>query len=129
MAEVMTRMLERARAEWERRERGEVAAEIASLLAASGLSGEGFARRIGTSGSRLSTYLSGKVVPSATLLVRMRHVAGACPPLKAAAGYPAPSVPDPERAARQLAAVLGLVDSLPFRVKRRPLTYPVLARL
>ena len=34
-----------------------------------------FAERIGTSRSRLSTYMSGKVVPSATLMVRMRRVA------------------------------------------------------
>ena len=35
-----------------------------------------FARRIGTSGSRLSTYLNGSVVPSAALMVRMRRVVG-----------------------------------------------------
>ena len=34
-----------------------------------------FAERIGTSRSRLSTYMSGQVVPSATLMVRMRRVA------------------------------------------------------
>jgi hypothetical protein len=36
---------------------------------------KGLAERIGTSRSRLSTYMSGKVVPSATLIVRMRRVA------------------------------------------------------
>ena len=34
-----------------------------------------FAEAIGTSASRLSTYLSGKVAPSSTLLVRMERVA------------------------------------------------------
>jgi transcriptional regulator with XRE-family HTH domain len=33
-----------------------------------------FASHLGTSPSRLSTYLSGKVVPSATFIVRMRRV-------------------------------------------------------
>lgn len=34
-----------------------------------------FASQIGTSASRLSTYVNGKVTPSAALLVRMRRVA------------------------------------------------------
>jgi transcriptional regulator with XRE-family HTH domain len=34
-----------------------------------------FASRIGTSPSRLSTYVTGKVTPSAALLVRMRRTA------------------------------------------------------
>lgn len=57
-------------------ERAEVGAEIRSLLDRSGLSQQDFADRIGTSRSRLSTYMSGKVVPSAALLVRMRRVTG-----------------------------------------------------
>jgi transcriptional regulator with XRE-family HTH domain len=48
---------------------------VRTLVAGSGLSKRDFAERIGTSRSRLSTYLSGKVVPSATLMVRMRRVA------------------------------------------------------
>ena len=35
-----------------------------------------FARRLGTSAPRLSTYRSGTVVPSAALMLRMRRVAG-----------------------------------------------------
>ena len=57
-----------------RREREVVAAEVRRLRDASGLSGQEFAARIGTSPSRLSTYASGKVVPSAALMVRMRQV-------------------------------------------------------
>jgi len=56
-------------------ERGEVAAEVRRLVNDSGLSQKDFADRIGTSRSRLSTYMSGKVVPSAALVVRMRRVA------------------------------------------------------
>lgn len=56
-------------------ERRLVASEVRGLVERSGLSQRDFAERIGTSGSRLSTYLSGKVTPSAALMVRMRRVA------------------------------------------------------
>lgn len=59
-------------------ERSEVAAEVRKLVSDSGLSRQDFADRIGTSRSRLSTYMSGKVVPSAVLMVRMRRVAHDC---------------------------------------------------
>ena len=45
------------------------------LSSGSGLSRAEFASRIGTSASRLSTYASGKVTPSATLMLRIRRVA------------------------------------------------------
>ncbi len=47
---------------------------IRALHARSGLSAAEFARGIGTSPSRMSTYLSGKVTPSAALLVRMERL-------------------------------------------------------
>ncbi|MGO8883997.1 MAG: helix-turn-helix domain-containing protein [Streptosporangiaceae bacterium] len=56
-------------------ERREVVSEVRRLVGDSGLSRQDFADRIGTSRSRLSTYMSGKVVPSAALMVRMRRVA------------------------------------------------------
>jgi DNA-binding transcriptional regulator YiaG len=56
-------------------EREDVASEVQGLVVRSGMSKQGFAERIGTSRSRLSTYMSGQVVPSATLMVRMRRVA------------------------------------------------------
>ena len=56
-------------------ERDTVASEVRDLVGRSGLSKQEFADRIGTSRSRLSTYMSGKVVPSAALMVRMRRVA------------------------------------------------------
>ena len=46
---------------------------LADLVAASGLSVTELARRIGTSRSRLSTYRSGTVVPSAVMMNRLRR--------------------------------------------------------
>lgn len=54
-------------------ERQAVATEVDRLIGESGLSRTEFASRIGTSASRLSTYATGKVTPSAALLVRMRR--------------------------------------------------------
>lgn len=64
-------ILERARHDAEADERAEVAARVRSAIAASGLTAAAFADAIGTSPSRLSTYASGRVVPSAALLLRM----------------------------------------------------------
>ena len=67
----------RARAGAEAAERAEVAARVRAAVAASGLTGAAFADAIGTSASRLSTYATGRVVPSAALLLRMERVAAA----------------------------------------------------
>lgn len=56
-------------------ERAEVAGRVAAAVERSGLTRAAFAERVGTSASRLSTYLSGKVVPSAAMLVRIERVA------------------------------------------------------
>lgn len=66
-------ILERARADAEADERAEVAARVRSAIDASGLTAAAFADAIGTSPSRLSTYASGRVVPSAALLLRMER--------------------------------------------------------
>ncbi len=71
---LMAEMLKQAREQQDRRDREEVAAEITDLVARSGLTRAEFASRIGTSASRLSTYLAGTVTPSAALLVRMRRL-------------------------------------------------------
>jgi DNA-binding transcriptional regulator YiaG len=76
---VMADLISTARERADRADRDAVAAEIARLLADSGLSRSEFASRVGTSASRLSTYLSGKVTPSAAMLVRMRRVAARTP--------------------------------------------------
>lgn len=65
--------LQRRRAEQSERE--EVRSEVERLVEISGLSQGAFAQRLGTSRTRLNTYLTGRVVPSATVLVRARHVA------------------------------------------------------
>lgn len=67
--------IERARADSEEADRAEVAARIRSAVTASGLSDAMFARLVGTSPSRLSTYLSGKVAPSSAMLVRIERMA------------------------------------------------------
>lgn len=71
---LMRRAIERARREQQVDERAAVAATVARLVDRSGLTMSDFASRIGTSRSRLSTYRSGRVVPSATLLVRMERL-------------------------------------------------------
>ncbi|HEU4905111.1 MAG TPA: helix-turn-helix transcriptional regulator [Solirubrobacterales bacterium] len=77
VANVMERVVRNARDEAEADERRAVAAEISRLVDESRLTGAEFASRIGTSASRLSTYVNGKVTPSASLLLRMRGAAGA----------------------------------------------------
>lgn len=74
VAELMEHVIGRARARAEESERLAVAAEIQQAIAESGLSRGEFASRIGTSASRLSTYVTGKVVPLATLMVRIRRL-------------------------------------------------------
>ena len=74
-AELLEGVVDRARELAADSERAEVAAEVRALVSASGLTQQEFAASLGTSRSRLSTYISGKVVPSAALMVRMRRVA------------------------------------------------------
>ena len=69
----------RARRQAEAAERAQVAAEVGQLVEQSGLSLTEFASRMGTSVSRLSTYRSGRVTPSAALMTRMRRVSGSQP--------------------------------------------------
>ena len=73
--ELLEGVVNRAREMAADSERAEVASQVRNLVSASGLSQRDFAARLGTSRSRLSTYMSGKVVPSAALIVRMRRVA------------------------------------------------------
>ncbi|MGH3235656.1 MAG: helix-turn-helix domain-containing protein, partial [Streptosporangiaceae bacterium] len=74
-AELLEGVVARARELAIDSERADVASEVRELVGRSGLSKQNFAERIGTSRPRLSTYISGKVVPSAALMVRMRRVA------------------------------------------------------
>ncbi|HEV7398957.1 MAG TPA: helix-turn-helix transcriptional regulator [Solirubrobacterales bacterium] len=77
VSELMERVIDRARVDAERAERDVVAQEVGHLVERAGLSRREFASRIGTSTSRLSTYATGKVTPSAALMVRMRAEAEA----------------------------------------------------
>jgi predicted XRE-type DNA-binding protein len=72
VAKAMERVISLARSRVEEEEREAVAAEVGKLIGTSGLSRAEFASQIGTSPSRLSTYATGKVTPSATLMIRMR---------------------------------------------------------
>jgi hypothetical protein len=63
--------LERCRENAEASEVEEVARRVRDAIERSGVTAAYFAQSIGTSASRLSTYATGKVVPSATMLVRI----------------------------------------------------------
>lgn len=78
-ADLLEGVIARSRAHAEEQERHAVATEIAELVATSGLTRGDFARSVGTSASRLSTYVNGSVTPSAAMLVRMRRVAAGEP--------------------------------------------------
>lgn len=75
VAVLMDNVLADARSNRSDQERAEVAADVRSLIGASGLTNYALAARIGTSSSRLSSYATGRVVPSASMLVRMRRAA------------------------------------------------------
>lgn len=71
---LMLAILAQARSEAEQRERDEVAARVRQLIDRSEMTRAEFAAAIGTSTSRLSTYTTGKVAPSSTLMLRMEAV-------------------------------------------------------
>jgi DNA-binding transcriptional regulator YiaG len=73
-APLLERALTRARAAAARAEREEVARRVRAAFEASGLGRAAFAERLGTSTSRLSTYLTGRVAPSSTMLVRIERL-------------------------------------------------------
>jgi transcriptional regulator with XRE-family HTH domain len=74
VAELMERVISDARQQVVAAERAAVAAEVAELVESSGLSRAEFAAAVGTSTSRLSTYITGKVTPSAALMLRMSRL-------------------------------------------------------
>lgn len=74
VASLFHEAIARSRAQATECERQTVAAEVRDLVTQSGLPLAELADRIGTSASRLSTYRSGKVTPSAALMVRIRNV-------------------------------------------------------
>lgn len=68
-------MLAHVRDQTAAREVEAVVSRLRGLVQRSGLTQADFAARLGTSASRLSTYLTGKTVPAATLMVRAEQVA------------------------------------------------------
>lgn len=72
---LMREIISRARDSAVQSERRAVARQVTGAIERSGLGRAAFAAAIGTSPSRLSTYESGRVVPSAALLIRMNRVA------------------------------------------------------
>ncbi|KAA1419244.1 helix-turn-helix domain-containing protein [Nocardioides humilatus] len=70
-AEVIDRFTELCREQNKEAEREQVANEVRRLVAESGATQRQFAQWVGTSASRLSTYVSGSVTPSASLMLRM----------------------------------------------------------
>lgn len=77
VADLFERAIAAARGRAEQEERAAVAAELKELVASAAVTQAEFASRIGTSASRLSSYVNGAVVPSAALMVRARNTARA----------------------------------------------------
>jgi hypothetical protein len=67
--------IERARADSERADREQVAARVRAAVDRSGLTKAEFAALVGTSAPRLSTYLNGRVIPSAAMMLRIERTA------------------------------------------------------
>lgn len=67
--------IERARTDADHANRAEVAERVRDAVERSGLTNAEFSSLVGTSASRLSTYLSGKVTPSAAMLIRIERAA------------------------------------------------------
>ncbi len=65
----------RARSDADGADRAVVAERVRRAVERSGLTQAQVAELVGTSASRLSTYVSGKVTPSAALLVRLERLA------------------------------------------------------
>ena len=70
---LMLSVIAAARARAQDEDKAAVAARVRELVNASGLSRRAFADAVGTSATRLSTYCTGSVTPSAALLLRMER--------------------------------------------------------
>ncbi|MEJ7875367.1 MAG: helix-turn-helix transcriptional regulator, partial [Solirubrobacterales bacterium] len=75
VADLLEAVIESARERADTYERKAVVTELRALVNGSGLTQAEFAGRIGTSASRMSSYVNGGVVPAATLMVRARNAA------------------------------------------------------
>ena len=75
---LMTSVIAAARSRAQDEEKATVAARVRELVISSGLTRRAFAEAVGTSATRLSTYCTGSVTPSATLLLRMERASLSC---------------------------------------------------
>ena len=73
VTELLEMAIDNARTAADRRDREEAAGRIRKAFERSNMTVTDFAARMGTSRSRMSTYLAGKVAPSAALLIRMER--------------------------------------------------------
>lgn len=74
-AELLMEAIRRARRRAEQADRAEVTRRVGAAIRRSGLPARRFAAEVGTSASRLSTYRSGSVQPSAAMLLRIEREA------------------------------------------------------
>lgn len=70
---LMMSVIAAARSRAQDEDKAAVAARVRELVNASGLSRRAFADAVGTSATRLSTYCTGSVTPSAALLLRIER--------------------------------------------------------
>lgn len=75
VAAILDRCIQHFRTATEVDERRVIANRVRELVKISGLSQRAFAARVGTSASRMSTYVNGQVTPSAAMLLRMTRAA------------------------------------------------------
>lgn len=67
--------IERFRERADEADRAEVVARVQNAVTATGMTQADFVVLIGTSASRLSTYMRGKPMPSAAMLIRIERAA------------------------------------------------------
>jgi len=75
LSDALVHVIREARERAQDKERIAVADSIRRLVAESGLSQREFAERVATSPSRLSTYITGSVTPSAAMMLRIERIA------------------------------------------------------
>lgn len=75
VVELLSEAIRRAQARAEDAERQEVAARVADAIRTARMPASRFAAEVGTSASRLSTYRTGAVAPSAAMLLRIEREA------------------------------------------------------
>jgi hypothetical protein len=73
VAELLVEAVRRARAAAEGADKADVTARVRAAVERSGLPARRFAAEVGTSASRLSTYCTGSVQPSAAMLTRIER--------------------------------------------------------